>query len=635
MARGLHIRPDRSLVRAAGRSRRHLCVDVVAPRRQPRRAVSLGLVLDQSGSMAGAKMKLAREGAIRAIRSLREEDRLSVVAYNEEVHLLLRSAPADDAAKRAGEHRLHQAQPEGNTDLCQGWLRGCEQVGLGLDDKRLGRCLLLTDGLANQGVTDRNTIVQHAAELRQRGVTTSTLGVGRDFDEGLLRRMAEAGGGNFYFAQYETQLSDFIAGETGESLKVVARDAVLVVDLPAGASLVSPNSYRIRSEPGRSVVEIGNLVSDQVLSLVLTVQFPEGKAGESALLQCWLWDADGVLGGSAEQAFGYAGKEAYQAQPRDSQVDRTAASTYAAAARRRAADLAREGSVPDGQEVLRKMARDFRGHASHDPEIVDLANSLEQEAERLGQMDSVEAKQIEFGTFGTLHSRGMDGLSIGMACFTADRFLAALKRAQHHGHPQAPLVVSVITADLVGTRIGETAGRALAAVDPRGFAYTIVDSAAAVLDPGPSAVLLHEDELTLVHAIAEAGDTPKVAIVHGALEDGAPFHWHATPRASVASLEGWSQEPGGSAEAFVAHQMVLQASRMGQAGSTIPVAHTDRRGCWGDPCSTAAEVYLMLKTAGICSDCLRLYETSGVSPDQLLRLVAAVRVLAQARGGRN
>jgi Mg-chelatase subunit ChlD len=305
MPRSLHVQADRSLILADGHSRRqrHLRVDIVAPRSRPRAALSLGLVLDRSGSMAGPKLNLAREGAVRAIRSLGRKDRLSVVTYNDEVLVLLASGAAEEAAKRTAELRLRQTRPGGNTDLCGGWLRGCEQVGLGLDGGRLGRCLLLTDGLANLGITDRPTIVGHAAELRKRGVTTSTLGVGRDFDEVLLREMAEAGGGSFYFAEDASQLSDFIVGETGEALKVAARDATLVVDLPSGASLSCPNGLRGRSEQRRSVVELGDLVADQVLSLILTVEFPGGTVGEATLVQCWLWDPGGVLDGSTELAW--------------------------------------------------------------------------------------------------------------------------------------------------------------------------------------------------------------------------------------------------------------------------------------------------------------------------------------------
>jgi Ca-activated chloride channel family protein len=123
-------------------------------------------VLDRSGSMAGRKLDLAREGAIRAMRSLRTEDRASVVAYSSEAQVLIRSSVAD--AKRVAERRLLEIEAGGGTGLCAGWLRACEQVALGLGPGRPGRCLLLTDGLANEGATDRATIVSHAAELRRR-----------------------------------------------------------------------------------------------------------------------------------------------------------------------------------------------------------------------------------------------------------------------------------------------------------------------------------------------------------------------------------------------------------------------------------------------------------------------------------
>jgi Ca-activated chloride channel family protein len=632
--KSLHVQPDRTLIRAAARSRRHLRIDIVAPRRPPRVPVSLGLVLDRSGSMAGVKLDLAREGAIRAIRSLGPEDRLSVVAYNEQVSVLIRSGAADDTAKRVAEDRLRRIDAGGNTDLCAGWLRGCEQVGLELDAGGLGRCLLLTDGLANEGIMDPATIVRHAVELRKRGVTTSTLGVGRDFDEGLLRQMAEGGGGNFYFAEHAAQLSDFIAGETGEALKVVAREAALVIDLPEGASVTSPNPFRMRSEPGRSVLELGDLVADQVLSLVLTVEFPEGKEGERALVQCWLWDAAGALEGSAEQEFGYASRQAYESQPRDREVDREAASAYAALARRRAAELGRRGAAEEGRAVLQKMAAEIRRHAGGDPRLLALASGLEEEATRLERMDSLDYKRLEYSTFGALRSRGENGMTIGTQSFTMDMTLQLMLMAERHGAAQAPFSVVAVTADKEGTRLVEAAGRALVAADPQAFAYSIVDGGARVLDAGPGVALSRDDEFGLAYALTAAGDAVKIAVVRGALEDGAPSHWYPAEKVVIASLAGWDEAAGAPAEAFVAYEMVIQGSRHGRPGwDPIAAMHQDRRGCWGDACASRTEIASKLEAGELCPECRRLYESAGVNVEQLLRLLAAVRELAQRPEG--
>ena len=62
-----------------------------------------------------------------------------------------------------------------------------------LRDVGCRRVLLLTDGLANQGITALEELEHHAAELRKRGVSTSTFGVGDRFNEELLQAMAQAG----------------------------------------------------------------------------------------------------------------------------------------------------------------------------------------------------------------------------------------------------------------------------------------------------------------------------------------------------------------------------------------------------------------------------------------------------------
>jgi len=630
MPRSLHVRVDRRLLHAEARSRRHLRVDVVAPRRQRRAGLSLGLVLDCSGSMAGAKLNLAREGAIRAVQALRLDDQMSVVAYSDEVQVLIRSGAADEPARRVAEQRLRQLEAGGNTDLCGGWLRGCEQVGLGLEGRRLGRCLLLTDGLANLGITDRRTIVGHAAELRSRGVTTSTLGVGRDFDEVLLREMAEAGGGNFYFAEGASQLADFIAGETGEAIRVVARDAALVLDLPEGASLTSPNPFRVRTEQTRSVVELGDLVEDQVLSLVVTVEIPAGTAGERVAAQCWLWDPGGVLEGSAELEFRYADQGEYRAEARDRDVDREVVEAYAAAARRHAAELAREGRAEKGREVLAKLAAEVRRHAGDDPPLLALAGELEKEAARLAQMDSLEYKRLEFATFGTLRSKGEDGMTLGTVGFTS-RTLNLMMQAHLSGPDRTAVRVAAVTADKESTRLVESAGQALTAADARAFAYSVVDGGARILDSGPGVALSRDDELGLAYAMATTGDAVKVAFVRGLLEDGAAAHWHAKESAAIVSLSAWNEAAAAPAEAFVACEMVLQGLRQRCPGwdPSVP-SHPDARKCWGDSGDGPAGIEGKIRAGDLCPSCRQFFGAAGIDVPGLVSLVARVRELAES-----
>jgi Ca-activated chloride channel family protein len=117
--------------------------------------------------------------------------------------------------------------------------------GVAPGGRRLTRSLLLTDGLANVGVTDPAELTGHAVELRRRGVTTSTFGVGADFDERLLNGLAEAGGGNFHFLEHGHQSPAFFAGELGELLTVVAEGATVALTLPPGVGAEPLNDYQV------------------------------------------------------------------------------------------------------------------------------------------------------------------------------------------------------------------------------------------------------------------------------------------------------------------------------------------------------------------------------------------------------
>ncbi|MCU0483065.1 MAG: VWA domain-containing protein [Chloroflexi bacterium] len=219
----VEIRQDRRYIRSASRSTRHLLVRVVAPagdRRAERLPLTVALVLDRSGSMSGPKIALAKQAVDRALSALDDSDRVAIVVYDDQVDVVAPLAPARREAKSLARERLAAIDARGTTNLAGGWLAGCEQVALGQAGERVARTLLLTDGLANVGITDPAELERHAGELRRRGVATSTFGVGADFDEALLQAMAGAGGGHFYYIERPAQIPDLIASELGEALDV-------------------------------------------------------------------------------------------------------------------------------------------------------------------------------------------------------------------------------------------------------------------------------------------------------------------------------------------------------------------------------------------------------------------------------
>jgi len=73
--------------------------------------------------------------------------------------------------------------------------------------------LLLSDGQANHGERRPQIIAEHVRGLTGHGVSTSTVGLGRSYNEDLMRAMADAGDGNFEHIEDPAQLPAFFESE--------------------------------------------------------------------------------------------------------------------------------------------------------------------------------------------------------------------------------------------------------------------------------------------------------------------------------------------------------------------------------------------------------------------------------------
>lgn len=421
----LAVRTDRRLIRALGRSERFLLVDVVAPtvapdpsRRRP--PVNLGFVLDRSGSMGGQnKIGLAKQAVLEAIGRLDAPDRLAVVTYDNEIEVVLGSIVASPEARTLAADRLRAVDARGSTDLHGGWLAGCEQVASGIQPEGVNRVLLLTDGLANIGVTDPEKLTSFAYDLRRRGVTTSTFGVGNDFDESLLQSMADAGGGHFYYIGDVAQLRDHITSEVGETLEVVAREVVLELTMPESTRVEALSPFRVEQRGGRVLVYLGDMVSGQMLSIVLRLTFEYGEVGREAGVLVRIADRDGAFDRArpaletAAVAWAYADHAANDAQPRDRDVDRVVARLFAERAKQDAVRLNREGRYEDAGKSLEGVRKRIAAYAGSDPELREIVSELRDEAPvYAAAMPEMDRKQRYFASSNLARIRSVDGKSI-------------------------------------------------------------------------------------------------------------------------------------------------------------------------------------------------------------------------------
>ncbi len=420
----LTVRPDRRLIRASGRSRRFLVIDVTAPtiqadpaRRRP--PVNLAFVLDRSGSMGGHnKLGLAKQAVLEAVHRLDPADRFSVVTYDSLIDVVMPGTLATPEARGEAARRLGPVEPRGSTDLHGGWLTGCEQVAAALAPDGVNRVLLLTDGLANKGVTDPGQLAGTAHDLRQRGISTSTFGVGTDFDESLLQAMADSGGGHFYFAGDVAAMRDHITSEVGETLDIVAREVVVDLTLPESVRVESLSPFRIEQGPGYARIHLGDMVSGQVLTIALRLSFDYGDLGRELGAVVRVVDRDRVFelatpaAAPVSLAWQYADHPANDGQPRDVEVDRVVARLFAERARQEAVRLNREGRFEDARHALGGVRRRVHEYAHGDAMLAELEQELvTNEAQLAAPMPEMARKAMHFAASTAARMRTVDGKS--------------------------------------------------------------------------------------------------------------------------------------------------------------------------------------------------------------------------------
>lgn len=259
----------------------HADAPAAAPGAAPRVPLDLALVLDRSGSMAGEPLAAARQAAAGLVRRLRPEDVVSVVAYDDEVRTV--AHPATGADQAALPRAIQGIEAGGSTNLSGGWLRGRELVagvraarGAGPrgtpagDDGALHRVVLLTDGLANCGITDPAALVGLCREARRQGITTTTIGFGPDYDEALLRAMADAGGGNAYYVERPDQAADVFAEEVDGLLALAAQNVAVEVQAWPGARLVQIHHDWPGERGARTArLELGDLYAREPKAVLL------------------------------------------------------------------------------------------------------------------------------------------------------------------------------------------------------------------------------------------------------------------------------------------------------------------------------------------------------------------------------
>ncbi len=358
----LKLRVEKNLVARERPSRRVVEIRLQAPKLinpvTERIPLNLALVIDRSGSMSGDKIDYVKQAAKHVIGLLKEEDRAAVYIYDDEIDCIMPNVRLTENNRQRCLSAIDEVSARGMTNLSGGWLAGCEAVAEHLDDETINRVLLLSDGLANKGITSHSKLGEHAAEINNRGVTTSTFGVGLDFSEHLLELMANQGGGNFYYIEAPSQIQEIFLQELEELLHVSVKDVELQLSLPdRGSSFDILGGWQHTAEENTVNIHIGDLAEHQERAVYLIATVPDSDELSTVPLKIALTALDengDEIKQETEVTFSYATLEECEAAPYDQELMERYSRVHLSDTTREALILERQGKHKQASEMLDK-----------------------------------------------------------------------------------------------------------------------------------------------------------------------------------------------------------------------------------------------------------------------------------------
>jgi Ca-activated chloride channel family protein len=197
-----------------------------------RRSMNITFVLDTSGSMMGTPMSIEIASVKAMAAVMQQGDRVSMVTWNTDNRVLLDghvvNGPNDPMLVAAA----NGLSASGGTDLSGGLAVGYDIARRNYDKLRLNRVVLISDGMANVGVTDENVIGQASHNEDQEGIYLVGVGVGDGVNDTLMDVVTDKGRGAYVYLDSAEEASRMLTKRFDETMEVAARGVRLELTLP-------------------------------------------------------------------------------------------------------------------------------------------------------------------------------------------------------------------------------------------------------------------------------------------------------------------------------------------------------------------------------------------------------------------
>jgi Ca-activated chloride channel family protein len=260
--------------------------------------LNLCLILDRSGSMHGQPIKTVIQAVEGLIDRLKRGDRISVVAFSGSAEVIIPNQTIEDPESIKSQIKS-KLTASGGTAIADGLELGITELMKGTRGA-VSQAFLLTDGHGESGLRiwkwdigrdDNKRCLKLAQKAVKLNLTINTFGFGNNWNQDLLEKIADVGGGTLAHIERPEQAVEQFSRLFGRIQSIGLTNAYLLLSLVPNVRLaelkpiaqVAPDTIELPVEPeadGSFAVRLGDLMQDVervVLANIYLGQLPEGK----------------------------------------------------------------------------------------------------------------------------------------------------------------------------------------------------------------------------------------------------------------------------------------------------------------------------------------------------------------------
>ena len=249
-----------------------------------RKDATLVFVIDVSGSMdSDNRLGLVKRSLKLLVNQLGENDKVGVVTYGSQAREVLQ--PTSAFHKQRIINVIDNLKIEGATNAEAGLRVGYAMAAKHLQQNRVTRVVLCSDGVANVGMTGENGLLATIRSKAKEGITISTVGFGMgNYNDTLMERLADGGNGNYHYVDKLDEARKVFVDELTGTLQVVAKDTkIQVVFNPKVVSryrLIGYENRALTSEQfGDDRVDAGEVGAGHAVTAIYEIKLREGATG--------------------------------------------------------------------------------------------------------------------------------------------------------------------------------------------------------------------------------------------------------------------------------------------------------------------------------------------------------------------